>query len=433
MGQPRVVITGMGVVAPIGIGLEEYRKSLFAGVSGTALISHFDPAGLPSHVAAYLRDDGALAGLRTWLGLGAEERRSTLFALAAARMAAETSGATDRLSGGRAGVYLGTSGERLDLREVGEIVYRSRNGGGSLEMAAYVREYCVRERGEVVIRLLPQFVTARLARAFGIMGPCTTVQTACTSSTQAIGEALRAIRRGEVDVALAGGVECIVTPLELQVFGLLGVLSRRNDRPAEASRPFDARRDGFVIGEGAGVLILERADHALARRAPILAELAGYGTSCDAYRLTDEAPDGRGAVLAMNRALEDAGVTPRMVDYINAHGTATLMNDRVETAAIKAVFGERAYALPVSSTKSMIGHAISAAGAIELITSVLAIQEQMLPPTINYEVPDPDCDLDYVPNRARPARVRTVLSNSFAFGGHNDCLVVRQMTAGALA
>jgi 3-oxoacyl-[acyl-carrier-protein] synthase II len=179
------------------------------------------------------------------------------------------------------------------------------------------------------------------------------------------------------------------------------------------------------MGEGAGVLILERLDRALARGAPIVAELSGYGTSCDAYRLTDEAPDGRGAVLAMTRALEDAGVTPRMVDYINAHGTATPMNDRVETAAIKKVFGERAYAIPVSSTKSMVGHAISAAGAIELITSVLAIQEQLLPPTINYEVPDPDCDLDYVPREARPARVRTVLSNSFAFGGHNDCLVVR--------
>jgi 3-oxoacyl-[acyl-carrier-protein] synthase II len=323
-------------------------------------------------------------------------------------------------------VFFGTSGERLDLRALGEIAYRARNGLGSLETAAYVREYCARQSGEAIIRLLPQYLTARLAATYGILGPCTTIQTACTSSAQAVGEALRAIRRGEVDLAIAGGAECIVTPLELQVFGLLSVLSRLNDRPAEASRPFDARRDGFVMGEGAGVLILERLDLALAQGAPILAELAGYGTSCDAYRLTDEAPDGRGAVLAMTRALEDAGVPPRMVDYINAHGTATQMNDRVETAAIKTVFGERAYAIPVSSTKSMIGHAISAAGAIELITSVLALQEQLLPPTINYEVPDPDCDLDCVPNRARPSPVRTVLSNSFAFGGHNDCLVVRQ-------
>jgi 3-oxoacyl-[acyl-carrier-protein] synthase II len=427
MGEARVVITGMGVIAPIGIDLEEYRKSVFAGVSGTARISHFDPTGLPSQVAAYVRDDTTLERLRAWLGLGPEERRSTLFALAAARMAVEAASAAGPLGGPRAGVFFGTCGERLDLRDMGEIAYRARDGHGAVEVASYIREYCARQRGETLIRLLPQFVTTRLAATYGILGPCTTIQTACTSSAQAIGEALRAIRRGEMDVAIAGGVECVITPLEFQLFGLLGVLSRRNDRPAEASRPFDARRDGFVMGEGAGVLILERLEHALARRAPILAELAGYGSSCDAYRVTDEAPDGRGAVLAMTRALEDAGVTPQMVDYINAHGTATLMNDPVETAAIKAVFGERAYAIPVSSTKSMIGHAISAAGAIELITSVLAIQEQVLPPTINYEVPDPDCDLDYVPNRARPARVLTVLSNSFAFGGHNDCLVVRRI------
>jgi 3-oxoacyl-[acyl-carrier-protein] synthase II len=432
MGESRVVITGMGVVAPIGVGLDAYRKSVFAGVSGAARISHFDPTGLPCHVAACVREE-ALEPLRTRLGVGSEERRSTIFALASARMAAEAAGVVGQLGGPRAGVFFGTSGERLDLRTLGEIAYRARNGLDSIETGAYVREYCARQSGEVIIRLLPQYITARLAETYGILGPCTTIQTACTSSAQAVGEALRAIRRGEVDLAIAGGAECIVTPLELQVFGLLGVLSRRNDRPAEASRPFDARRDGFVMGEGAGVLILERLDRALARGAPVLAELAGYGTSCDAYRLTDEAPDGRGAVLAMTRALKDAGVTPRMVDYINAHGTATQMNDRVETAAIKTVFGERAYMIPVSSTKSMIGHAISAAGAIELITGVLAIQEQVLPPTINYEIPDPDCDLDYVPNRARPAPVRTVLSNSFAFGGHNDCLVVRQVTAKELS
>jgi len=369
------------------------------------------------------------AGLALYVDVAAAPR--ALFALAATRMAVEAAGCVAELAGPGAGVFLGTSGERLDLREMGEIAYHARDGLGAVEVAAYVREYCRRQTGETVIRLLPQFVTARLARAYGILGPCTTIQTACTSSAQAIGEALRAIRSGEVDLAIAGGTECIITPLELQVFGLLGVLSRRNDRPGEASRPFDAGRDGFVMGEGAGMLVLERLDRAQARGAPILAELAGYGTSCDAYRLTDEAPDGRGAVLAMTRALEDAGVSPRMVDYINAHGTATLMNDRVETAAIKTVFGERASVLPVSSTKSMIGHAISAAAAVELITSVLAIQEQLLPPTINYDAPDPDCDLDYVPNQTRSARVRTVLSNSFAFGGHNDCLVVREATAGA--
>ncbi|MFQ5898656.1 MAG: beta-ketoacyl-[acyl-carrier-protein] synthase family protein, partial [Candidatus Methylomirabilia bacterium] len=355
--QPgRVVITGMGVVTPIGIGLEEYRKSVLAGVSGAARITHFDPTGLPSQVVAYVRDDAALDELRAWLGLGLDERRSLLFALAAARMAAEAAGAMGHLGGARAGVFFGSGGERVDLRTLGEIAYRARDGHGSVEVAAYIREYCSRQSGEQMIRLLPQYVTTRLAAAYGVLGPCTTLQTACTSSAQAIGEALRSIRRGEVDVAIAGGVDCLTTPLELQLFGLLGVLSRRNDRPAEASRPFDAQRDGFVMGEGAGVLILEREDRALARRAPILAELAGYGTSCDAYRVTDEAPDGRGAVQAMTRALEDAGVSPETVDHINAHGTATLMNDRVETAAIKKVFGEQAYAIPASSTKSMIGH-----------------------------------------------------------------------------
>jgi 3-oxoacyl-[acyl-carrier-protein] synthase II len=238
---------------------------------------------------------------------------------------------------------------------------------------------------------------------------------------------MRAIRRGQVDVAVAGGSECIVFPIELQLFCLLGVLSRENDHPESASRPFDARRDGFVLGEGAGVLLLESLDHAVKRGAPILAELAGYGTACDAYRVTDEAPDGRGAILAMSRALDDAGLGTGDVDYINAHGTSTPMNDRVETVAIKAVFGQRAYDIPVSSTKSMIGHTISAAGAIELITCILALRDQVAPPTINYQVPDPECDLDYVPGRPRPTPIRVAMSNSFGFGGHNDCLVVTRL------
>jgi 3-oxoacyl-[acyl-carrier-protein] synthase II len=212
----------------------------------------------------------------------------------------------------------------------------------------------------------------------------------------------------------------------MMMFSLLGVLSTRNDAPERASRPFDGKRDGFVLGEGSGVLVLERMDLARARGARICAELAGYGTSCDAYRLTDEDPEGRGAVLAMRRALDAAGMDSDAVDYINAHGTSTTMNDRVETTAIKSLFGERAYRIPVSSTKSMVGHTVSAAGAIELITTILALRDQVIPPTINYEQPDPQCDLDYVPNHARPASLTAALSNSFGFGGHNDCLVVRK-------
>jgi 3-oxoacyl-[acyl-carrier-protein] synthase II len=308
-----------------------------------------------------------------------------------------------------------------------EIAYRSRaENGREISVPAYIKDYCKNLNGNFVLRLFPQYVTALVAGRFGITGSSSTIQTACTSSAQAVGEALRAIQRGSVDAALSGGSECIVSPIELQLFCLLGALSRRNGEPERASRPFDAERDGFVLGEGAGVLVLERLDHALERRAPILAELAGYGTSCDAYRVTDEAPDGRGAILAMRRALEDACLPPEEIDYVNAHGTSTPMNDRVETLAIKAVFGKHAHKLAVSSTKSMIGHTISAAGAIELTTCVLALRDQMIPPTINYEYPDPECDLDYVPNHARTGKLEAVLSNSFGFGGHNDCLVVKR-------
>ena len=244
-----------------------------------------------------------------------------------------------------------------------------------------------------------------------------------------LGEARNAVQRGTVDVALAGGAECLVSQIGFHIFSPLGVLSRRNENPGQASRPFDVGRDGFVLGEGAGVLVVEELQSALKRGAPILAELAGYGTSCDAYRITDEAPDGRGAITAMRKAMEDAAVSAEEVDYINAHGTSTVMNDRIETRAIKEVFGRRAYEIPVSSTKSMIGHTISAAGAIEAITCVLTLRNQTIPPTINYEAADPDCDLDYVPNNARRATVKVALSNSFGFGGHNDCLVIRAFQA----
>lgn len=427
--KPRVAVTGIGLVTPIGIGVENYWKAVLAGTSGTQLITHFDPTGLPSRIAASVRDEKAIEEMRSWLGVEPEESRVALFGLGAARMACEASGWDSCYRRDRVGIFLGTSGERVDLRRMAEIAYRSRLGDGNeINSAAYVQEYCRSLGGGFVLRLFPQYVTALIAKTFGITGPSCTIQTACTSSAQAIGEALRAIQRGTVDAAISGGSECIVSPIEMQLFCLLGALSRRNSEPQRASRPFDAERDGFVLGEGAGVLVLERLDRAVERNAPILAEIMGYGTSCDAYRITDEAPDGRGAILAMRRALEDAPLSADQIDYVNTHGTSTLMNDRVETAAIKTVFGKRAYEIPVSSTKSMIGHTISAAGAIELITCILALRGQVLPPTINYEFPDPECDLDYVPNHARPARLEAVLSNSFGFGGHNDCLVVKRFS-----
>lgn len=429
MEKPRVVVTGVGLITPIGIGVDAYWKAALAGASGSRLITHFDPTGLPSRMAAAVRDE-EIESVRSWLGADPEESRVAVFALAAARMAAEASCWDSYYPGNRLGIFLGTSGGRVDLRKMAEIAYRCRSGNGSeIPVAAYVREYCRSLEGRFVLRLFPQYVTALVAKSYGIMGSSCTFQTACTSSAQAVGEALRAIQRGSVDAAISGGSECIVWPMETQLFCLLGALSRRNREPERASRPFDAERDGFVLGEGAGMLILERLDRATRRKAPILAELVGYGTSCDAYRVTDEEPNGRGAILAMRRAIEDAGLSANEIGYINAHGTSTPMNDRVETLAIKAVFDRSAYEIPVSSTKSMIGHTISAAGAIELITAVLAVRDQIIPPTINYEFPDPECDLDYVPNQARAAKVEAVLSNSFGFGGHNDCLVVRRCSS----
>jgi 3-oxoacyl-[acyl-carrier-protein] synthase II len=390
-------------------------------------ITHFDAEGLPTQIAAALADPAALEEFRAEAELDALEPRSMVVGVRAARAAVAAAGARGPLASSRAGVFVGTSGERHDLRALGAIAYASRTPDGRVTPSGFVGEFARRVARERSYRTCPQYLAARLAGLFGIAGPTATIQTACTSSAQALGEAYRAIRRSTVDVALAGGAECIVSPIEVQLFCLLGVMSRQNASPETASRPFDARRDGFVLGEGAGFLVLEEAEHARRRGAPAVAELAGYGTACDAYRITDEAPDGRGAIRAMRAALWDAGVDARDVDYVNAHGTSTPMNDRVETGALKVVFGSHARRLLVSSTKSMIGHTISAAGAIELATTVLAVRDQIAPPTINYRVPDPECDLHYVPNQPRPARIRAAISNSFGFGGHNDCLLVREV------
>jgi 3-oxoacyl-[acyl-carrier-protein] synthase II len=422
----RIVVTGMDVVTPIGVGLDEFWKAALAGTSGVRRISHFDPQGLPTQIAAALTDERVLGDLREDSRLDALEPRGVVVGVRAARGAVGDAHARTVMRGPRAGVFVGTSGERIDLRQMGAMAYASRGAGGAITAATFAQELARRVRRDRLERTLPQYLTSRLAGLFGAEGPSGTVQTACTSSAQAIGEALRTIRRGALDVALAGGAECIVSPIEVQLFCLLGVMSKQNDTPGLASRPFDARRDGFVMGEGAGFLVLEEREHALARGARIVAELAGYGTACDAYRITDEAPDGRGAIRAMRAAIADAGLALTDVGYVNAHGTSTPMNDRVESAAIKGVFGEHARRLLVSSTKSMIGHTISAAGAIELATTVLALRDQIAPPTINYHVPDPDCDLNYVPNVPVSFRSPAAISNSFGFGGHNDCLLVCQ-------
>jgi 3-oxoacyl-[acyl-carrier-protein] synthase II len=324
---------------------------------------------------------------------------------------------------------VGTTGERQDLRYLGARAYAGRSADGRVTPGGFVREMARRTVADGLHLTSPAYMTARLAGLLGIEGPGVTIQTACTSSAQAVGEGVRAIRRGTIDVALVGGADSNVSPIEIQLFSLLGVMSKRNDEPGAAVRPFDARRDGFAMGEGAGFLVLEEAGHAAARGAPVLAEIAGYGSTCDAYRITDERPDGSGAVRAMHAALADAGLAPEEIDYVNAHGTSTPMNDRVETAAIRTVFGPHAARLLVSSTKSMVGHTIAAAGAIELVATVLAVRDQIAPPTINYQFPDPDCDLNYVPNTPVATRLRAAISNSFGFGGHNDCLLVRELRA----
>jgi 3-oxoacyl-[acyl-carrier-protein] synthase II len=421
-----VVITGIGAVTSVGVGVDRFWKAVLAGTSGVRRITHFDPDGLPTQIAATLADPALIEGLRTETALPPHEPRSVVVAARGAREAVTRAGAAAAMRSPRAGVYVGTSGERHDLRYLGGVAYGSRGADGRITAGSFARELARRAVADGAHYRLPQYLTARLAGLFGIEGPSSTVQTACTSSAQAIGEAYRAIRRGGVNVALAGGSECIVSPIEVQLFCLLGVMSRQNHEPTTASRPFDARRDGFVIGEGAGFLVLEEAEHARRRGVPVLAELAGYGSTCDAYRITDEDPHARGAMRAMRAALADAALSPADVDYVNAHGTSTPMNDRLETVAIKGVFGSHAAHLLVSSTKSMIGHTIAAAGAIELVTTVLAVRDQIAPPTINYEVPDPDCDLNYVANKPVAAPIRAALSNSFGFGGHNDCLLVRR-------
>ena len=293
-------------------------------------------------------------------------------------------------------------------------------------MPAFARVFCRRTNPLATLRGLPNLAAAHVAIQQDARGPNSTITTACTAGTQAIGEGLRLIQRGDADVVFAGGADATINPVTVLGFSLLGTLSRRNDQPNAASRPFDLERDGFVIGEGAGVVVLERESLARSRGAPVLAELAGYGVTCDAYRITDERPDAAGAARAIRLCLRDADAEPGDIDYINAHGTGTRMNDLTETRAIKEALGPKAGETAVSSTKSMMGHLLAAAGAVEVAAVVAAMCGGFLPPTINLDTPDPECDLDYVAGSARPARVDAALTNSFGFGGQNACLLIRR-------
>jgi len=423
-GRRRVVITGMGCVTPLGLGVEPLWKNLMEGRSGVGLTTVFDASRFPTKISAEVRDwDISAEGQdpARWQFCG----RHTRFAAGAALQAMKDAGLERGLPADptRLGVYLGSGEGQQDFASFTRMMMAAIEGD-TLDVAKFTRAGLESLHPLAEVEQEPNMPAGHLAALFDAQGPNLNCLTACAASSQAIGEAVEIVRRGEADVMLSGGTHSMIHPFGVTGFNLLTALSTRNDEPARASRPFDNERDGFVLGEGAAMVVLEELEHAQRRGARIHGELLGYGSTADAYRITDTHPEGRGAASCIRMALADAGLGIHDIDYINAHGTSTSVNDRVETLAIKTVFGERARNIPVSSTKSMMGHLIAAAGATELIVCLLAIRDHMLPPTINYENPDPDCDLDYVPNKARAGRCERALSNSFGFGGQNISLIV---------
>ncbi|MCC6661436.1 MAG: beta-ketoacyl-[acyl-carrier-protein] synthase family protein [Phycisphaerales bacterium] len=433
-----VVITGMGWITPLGNEVGAVWSRLLRGESGIGRVSLYDASTFTTNFAAEVRE----FRLEDWLPDTAPHRhaaRSTRFALAAAAQAWRQAGLDRaRVPARRVGAYLGSGEGSLDFDNFVECSTGAwRPAGRTVDTGAWAAAATARLSAHTEIGQEPNLCLSHLAREFGFRGPSSNCMTACAASTQAIGEAFEVIRHGDADVMLAGGSHSMIHPLGMSGFIRLTAMSARRDDPAGAARPFDRTRDGFVMGEGAGVLVLESLDHARARGAAPLAELAGYGSSADAFRITDIEPEGRGAVAAMSRALRQAGISPREpegdgrppVHYISAHGTGTQENDAIESLAVKQVFGPLAGRVPFSSVKSMLGHLIQAAGAVELITCVEAIRTGWLPPTMNLHHPDPKCDLDYIPNAARDERargVRVCLSNSFGFGGQNNTVCVRR-------
>ncbi len=407
----RVVITGVGLVTPVGVGIDNVWKRLLNGESGIAPLTRFDSTQHDTKIAGEVRDFKADEYIPA-----KELRRMDLFiqyALAATKIAVNDS-ALDmaKENAERAGVVVGTGLGGLPTLEKYHSIYLERGPG--------------RISPFFIPMLIANEAPGHIAITHGMKGPNLSIVTACATGAHSIGDAMRIIQYGDADIMVAGGCEANLTPLTVGGFNAMKALSTRNDEPQKASRPFEKDRDGFVVSEGAGIVILEELGRAKKRGAKIYAELAGYGYNGDAYHITAPCPDGDGFIRCINMALRDAGLNPDSVNYINAHGTSTDLNDQTETLAIKKVFGDRAYKLPVSSTKSMTGHLLGAAGAIEAIFSVLSIRDQVCPPTINYETPDPDCDLDYVPNQARDHVIDVVISNSFGFGGTNCVLAMKR-------
>jgi 3-oxoacyl-[acyl-carrier-protein] synthase II len=424
--QRRVVVTGMGMVTPVGRDLESSWASLQEGRSGVGPISLFDASSFPTKIAAEVAgfDLGSYIGnADRWL----EYCRNTKLAIAAARMAIDQSGLETKadLDRSRFGVYLGSGEGQQDFPRFVKLVHESTRQG-HVDTTCFTREGLKSLHAIHEAEQEPGTPSGHLASLFGARGPNANCLTACAASSQAIGEATEIIRRGDADVMLSGGTHSMIHPFGVTGFNLLTALSTRNDEPTRASRPFDRDRDGFILGEGAGMVVLEELEHAKARGATIHGEVAGYGSTADAFRLTDTHDEGRGAIACIREALADAEVNPSEVGYINAHGTSTSVNDSIETLAIRKSFGDSAYKVPVSSTKSMMGHLIAAAGSVEAIVCLLAIRDGVVPPTINLENPGDDCDLDYIPHEARRRKVDVTLSNSFGFGGQNIALILRR-------
>ena len=415
MSDRRVVITGTGVISPVGNSTDEFWASLLEGKGGVGILKAIDPTHFSSHIAAEVKDFDPTRYISP-----KELRRIDKFiqyAICAGKMAVEDSKIDmESVDRNRFGAYIGSGIGGLHTIENALEAYLER---GSEKGASRITPF-------LIPMLIVNMGSGMVSIMLGLKGPNSAVATACATGTHAIGDAFRIIQRGDADIMLTGGAEAATTRMGFGGFCALRALSTRNHDPQGASRPFDKDRDGFVIGEGAGALILEELEHAKARNANIYAEVVGYGMSGDGYHMTAPHPEGEGAVRCVNAALKDAGIGPEDIDYINAHGTSTKMNDAIETKAIKKAFGKRAYKIPVSSIKSMTGHMLGAAGGVECIAMALTLKEGIIPPTINYETPDPDCDLDYVPNKARKQEVNCAISNSFGFGGHNAAIVLRK-------
>ncbi len=411
----RVVVTGMGAITPLGLTVGEFWDGLLKGKSGAVPISYFDVSNYDTRFAAEVKGFDAMKYMDRKLA-----QRSDLFtqyALAAADQALVDSRIElEKVDGERVGVIVGSGiGGMWTYHRQQETVFETK---GPHRISPFF-----------IPMMIPDIAPGRISMRYGFKGPNYATTSACATSSHAIGDAFILIQRGDADIMVTGGAEAAITPMGIGGFNAMRALSTRNDNPEGASRPFDKNRDGFVMGEGSGIVVLEELSHALKRGARIYAEVSGIGFTADAHHITEPAPGGEGAVRSMRQAIKDAGLVPEDIDYVNTHGTSTPVGDKNETAAIKTVFGERAYSMAINSTKSMIGHLLGAAGAVEAVTTVLSIVHGMVHPTINLETPDPDCDLNYIPGTARPWKIRAAISNTFGFGGHNASILFRQYTS----